>query len=87
MEEGSQEESREEMGIEVSQNMTGKKVGRKLNYNCRENEANKDKEIGIQSTLEEVFKKYGKGGNVPFSKGPISASRPSKGGASKSLSK
>jgi hypothetical protein len=56
-------------------------VGRISNRNCREKEQNMEKELGIQTTMEEVFKKDGKGGKAPSTKGSSSVpSHPSKGG-------
>jgi hypothetical protein len=65
-------------------------VGRRSNHNRRENEADRDKELGIQTTLEGIFKKDGKQGksHVQPAKGSSqSMSQPSKGGASKSSGK
>jgi hypothetical protein len=59
-----------------------KTVGRWTNRNKREKEANKDKEIGLQATLEEVYIKDWKVGKNPTAKGHNS-SQPSKGGAPK----
>jgi len=59
-------------------------VGRKTNKNKREKAAKQDKEMGIQTALEEVFKKDGKLGKAPTSKGHT---RPTKGGETKTTSK
>jgi hypothetical protein len=72
------------LDLEVTQSSKVKKVGRKTNRNKREKDATRNKELGIQTTLEEVFKKDIKYGKVPPTKGH---SHPSKGGASKSTSK
>jgi hypothetical protein len=62
-------------------------VSRRSNRNHEEKEEDMDKELGIQTNLESVFKKDGKGGKVPSSKGPSSIpSQTFKGGASKSAS-
>lgn len=86
VEEDSQEESRDESEIEISQSSKVKKVGRRSNQNKRDKEANRDKELGIQVTLEEVYRKDRKGGKAPSTKGHNS-SQPTKGGAPKFISK
>jgi hypothetical protein len=58
-------------------------VGRKSNHNRRENETYRDKELGIQTTLEEILKKDGKQGksHEQSVKGSSQTlSQPSKGG-------
>jgi hypothetical protein len=66
LEEGNQEETKDEYEIEVTQSTTTKKVGRKSNCNRRENEADWDKELGIQTTWKES-KRMGNQGNPMLS--------------------
>jgi len=46
----------------VLPNNAHRKVGRKSNRNRRENEADRDKELGIQKNLEGIMKKDNKQG-------------------------
>jgi len=84
IEDDSQEDYGEDLDLEVTWSSKVKKVGQKTNRNRREKDATREKELGIQTTLEEVFKKDGKSRKAPPTKGH---SHPSKGGASKSSSK
>jgi hypothetical protein len=54
------EGSGEDSESEISQSITTRKVGRKSNRNRRETKADREKELGIQTTLEEILKKDGK---------------------------
>jgi hypothetical protein len=84
LEDESQEDSGEELDMELLKSAKSSKAGRKTNRNKREKVANQDKEIGTQPTLEEVLKKEGKSGKAPTTKGQ---SQPTKGGATKHASK
>jgi len=66
--------------MELLKSSRSSKVGRKTNRNKREKYENQDKELGTQSTLEEVLKKKGKSGKAPTTKGQY---HPMKGGKTK----
>jgi hypothetical protein len=64
-----QEDSKEELDMELLKSARSSKSGRKTNRSRREKAANQDKELGTQPTLEEVLKKEGKSGKSPTTKG------------------
>jgi hypothetical protein len=72
---------------EISQSITIRKVGRKSNRNRRETKAYREKELGIQTTLEEILKKDGKSTKIQSTLAKGASSQPSKGGGTKSRSK
>jgi hypothetical protein len=86
-EEERQDTSDSDSDLELTQPSNTKKPGRKSQRNKRESVADREKELGIQKTIEETLKKDGKSGKnkAPHHKG--TTSQPSKGGAPKSTDK
>jgi hypothetical protein len=72
-----------DIDLEVTQPTTTKKLGRKSHRNKRESTADREKELGIQKTIEEALKKEGKSRKNKSSQHKGATSHPSKGGAPK----
>jgi hypothetical protein len=61
-EEDNQEESGEEMEVEIPKTVPTTKAGRKTNKARREKATTQDKDLGTQPTLEEILRKEEKNG-------------------------
>jgi hypothetical protein len=73
--------------LELTQPSNTKKPGRKYQRNKRESTTDREKELGIQKTIEEALKKDGKYGKNKASQHKGETSQPSKGGAPKHTDK
>jgi hypothetical protein len=73
--------SESESNLELTQTINIKKPRRKSHRNKRESIANREKELGIQKTIEETLKKDGKSGKNKAAQHKGIMSQPSRGGA------
>ena len=86
-EEERQDTSESDSNLELTQPSNTKKPRRKSQRNKRESSADREKELGIQKTIEETLKKEGKSGKNKATQHKGETSYPSKGGAPKSTNK
>jgi len=69
--------------LELTQTINNKKLGRKSYKNKRESTTDREKELGIQKTIEESLKKDGKVGKNKATQHKGTNSYPSRGGVPK----
>jgi hypothetical protein len=82
-EEVRQDSSESESDLELTQTINNKRPGRKSHRNKRESTTDREKELGIQKTIEETLKKDGKSGKNKATQHKGTTSQPSRGGAPK----
>jgi hypothetical protein len=82
-EEEGRDSSESESELELTQTINNKKPGRKSYRNKRESTADREKELGIQKTIEESLKKDGKVDKNKAAQHKGTSSQPSRGGAPK----